>query len=76
LHGAFEYALAKNAIIYRNEQPEEFYLAQVADFICTLELTALKYQAGEQTSTADRFFGAWGNLTKNYLRALRKKLLR
>ena len=50
-------------------------LFQLADYICTLELTALKYQAHADTATDRLFFGQWGSFKKNYLRKLRKHRL-
>ena len=75
LHDALEYALSSNAVMYRDESPKDYRLAQAADLICTLELTALKYEAKESTKTDDRFFGAFGSFKKNYLRKIRKSLI-
>lgn len=75
LHDAAEYALATDAVIYRNASPKDYRLSQVADLICTLELTALKYMASEQTKTDTRFFGEAGSFKKNYLKKIRRKLL-
>ena len=75
LHDAVEYALSKNAIVYRNARPENYRLFQLADYICTLELTALKYQTHAETSTDRIFFGQWGSFKKNYLKKIRKKRL-
>jgi hypothetical protein len=73
LHDAAEYALAKDAVIYRVGSPKDYCLSQAADLICTLELTALKFDSGEQTSTDDRFFGTYGSFKKNYLKKIRRK---
>lgn len=75
LHDAVEYALSTNAIMYKNSGPKDYRLAQTADLICTLELTALKFEAKEATKTDNRFFGAYGSFKKNYLKKIRKKLL-
>lgn len=75
LHDAAEYALATEAVIYKDGDPKSFILAQVADLICTLELTAIKYEHGEQTRTDERFFGAAGPFKKNWLKKIRKMLL-
>lgn len=75
LHDAAEYALSTEAVIYKYGSPREYRLSQAADLICTLELTALKYKAKEQTKTDERFFGAFGSFKKNYLKKVRKKLL-
>jgi len=75
LHDAAEYALATEAVVYRDGDPKSFVLAQAADLICTLELTAIKYANGEQTRTDERFFGAYGSFKKNWLKKIRKKAL-
>ena len=36
----------------------DYRLTQAADYICTMEFTALKYAVGETTSTDERFFGS------------------
>ena len=75
LHDAIEYALATEAVIYKDGDPKSFTLAQAADLICTLELTAIKYDNNEQTRTDERFFGAAGTFKKNWLKKIRKKTL-
>ena len=75
LHDAIEYALARNAIVYRDATPSDYRFFQVADYLCTLELTALKYQRKTESTTDKRFFGEWGSFKKNYLKKIRKKRL-
>ena len=75
LHDAVEYALARDAVIYRDAKPADYRLFQLADYICTLELTALKYQSRSETATDRMFFGQWGSFKKNYLKKLRKHRL-
>ncbi len=75
LHDAIGYALASGAVMYRDGSPRDYRLAQAADMICALELTALKYEAKEQTKTDDRFFGAYGSFKKNYLKKIRKMMI-
>lgn len=75
LHNAVEYALASGVVMYRDGNPREYRLAQAADLICALELTALKYEAKKSTKTDDRFFGAFGSFKKNYLKKIRKMLM-
>lgn len=43
--------------MYRRASPLDYRLSQVADYICTLELAALKFDAGETTATDEAFFG-------------------
>ncbi len=75
IHDAVEYALSKNAIVYRDASPAQYRLVQVADLLCTLELTEIKYQAHEQTATDEKVFGTHGRFKKLYLRVARRKLL-
>ena len=75
LHDAVEYALSTNAVVYKDGSPKDYRLAQAADFICAIELVALKFEAGEATKTDDRFFGAYNSFKKNWLKKVRKKLL-
>lgn len=74
LHDAVEYALSTNAVMYKDGDPKDYRLAQAADLICALELTALKFEAKEATRTDDRFFGAFGSFKKNYLKKIRRKV--
>lgn len=75
-HAAFEYALNKQAIAYRDCSPAGFRLQQIADFICEVELAAIKYEANEAGGTERLFFGTNRDFKKNYLKKLRKKRLR
>lgn len=74
LHGAIGYALSKEAVIYRDASPRNYRLEQVADLLCTIELTALKYKANEQTNTDRKMFGDWRSFKTNYLKIMRKKM--
>ena len=75
LHDTAEYALSAEAVVYRHGSPGDYRLSQAADLICTFELTALKFEAGEQTRTDERFFGMKGAFRKNWLKKVRRKLL-
>lgn len=75
VHSAFEKTLSKEALVYRNANPAQFHLLQVADYIRTLELTEIKYQHHEETATDKIFFGTHTTFRKNFLRRLRKHLL-
>ena len=66
-------ALAREAVVYRAATPSEYRLSQAADYACAVELTALKYQAHEETATDRRFFGSWGTFRRNVLKTVRKK---
>lgn len=75
LHDAVEYAIAREAVVFRSATPSEYRLSQAADYACAVELTALKYQAREETATDRRFFGSWGTFRRNVLKTVRKKAL-
>lgn len=75
VHGAVEFALAKSGLMYRKTRAADFMLAQAADLLCTIELTALKYENGEATRTDEKFFGSERNFRRSYLKAVRRKLL-
>lgn len=75
LHGAIEFALSKQAILYKRASPSDYRLAQVADFLCTVELAAIKYGRHEETGTDTKIFGSSRAFRRNYLRLLRRKSL-
>lgn len=75
LHRAIEYALSKDAVVYRPAQPPEYRLSQAADYICTMELTAIKYAEHTATATDEKFFGKWSDFKKGILKETRKKLV-
>ena len=73
LREAVSYALSKESVLFRRSNPIDYRLSQVADFLCTIELTALKYEAKEITPTDDKIFGMVGSFRRNYLKKLRQK---
>lgn len=73
VHKAMDYALAKGTVIYRSASPADYRLSQVADYICTMELTALKYANKAATSTDGKFFGSWSQFKKGILKEVRSK---
>ena len=75
LHAAIEFILSKNAVAYRDASPQDYVLSQVADFLCTIELTATKYEHRDETRTDLKGFGNVTEFKKGYLRHLRKKAL-
>ena len=75
LHAAVEYVLSKESLMYRNASPSQYRLSQAADMICTLELTAQKFGAHEQTRTDEKFFGSAGSFKNNYMKSLKRKRL-
>ena len=75
LHKAIDYVVARNAVTYRPSTPADYRLAQAADYICTVELTELKYESGCPTATDEKFFGGHGKFKKGVLKEVRRKLL-
>lgn len=75
LHTAVEYALSREAILYRKAEHSDFILAQAADLLCTLEVTAMKYRDNGQTKTDEKLFGSARSFKKNYMKAIRRKRL-
>ena len=75
LHLAIEYALSKEAVVYQSAQPSEYRLSQAADYICTMEFTAIKYAEHAVTATDEKFFGKWSDFKKGILKETRKKLV-
>lgn len=61
LRAAFDYVLSKESILYRKTKSADYILAQAADMICTLELTAVKYSRKEATKTDEKMFGFVGS---------------
>ena len=75
LHDGFEYALAREAVMYRDARPVEYRMLQVADYVCGVELAALTYDAGEEGATDRIFFGSRRDFVRTFLRKLRKHAL-
>ena len=73
LHAAIEYSLAREAIMFRDAAPSDYRLAQAADFVCGIELAALRYSSHESTQTDAIFFGGSSAFKKNWLKHVRKK---
>lgn len=76
LHAALEYEISAQALLCRKASPQDFRLSQAADYLCTLELAALKFDAHETTSTDEAFFGLSAvKFKRDYLKKARKKLM-
>ncbi len=75
LHKAIEYALSKNAVTFRLASPTDYRLSQAADYICSMELTALKYMDKTMTGTDEKFFGHYSDFKRGALREVRAKRL-
>lgn len=75
LYGAISSCLSQQAVIRKKTTMTEYRPAQVADYLCTIELAAVKYAAKENGGTYDKFFGGIGTFKKNWLKQARRKLL-
>ena len=76
LREAFSDILGSQSVIYRKIDSKEYSMFQVADFICTLELTAIKFENNETTQTDEKFFGtSKAKFKKLFLRHIRKEQL-
>lgn len=73
LYNSVESVLSKQAIEKKRTTMTEYRLAQVADYLCTIELAAVKYAAKENGGTYDKFFGGIGSFKKNWLKQARRK---
>ena len=75
IHSAIEGRLSRQAAFFRDASPRRYVLSQVADYVCGIELTGLKFEKGEQTRTDLEFFSNVRAFKKNYLKKLRRKRL-
>lgn len=67
--------LSRQAGVFKVAHPQSHRLAQLADYVCGLELVSIKYESHQHTSTDELFFGGSTAFKKNFLRKLRKKHL-
>lgn len=75
VHKALDYALSKQSLVYRETTSEDYRISQIADYICTMELTALKYKSKTSTATDEKFFGPWSQFKKGIFKEMRGKAL-
>jgi len=67
--------LSKQVVVTRRTTMTEYRLAQAADYLCAIELAALRYNAKEDGGTYNKFFGGVGSFKKNWLKQARRKRL-
>lgn len=65
--------LSKGVVQRRKTSMTDYRLEQVADYLCTIELALVKYEAKEDGGTYDKFFGGIGSFKKNWLKQARCK---
>lgn len=75
VHKALDYALSKQSVVYRETSSEQYRISQIADYVCTMELTALKYKSKTSTATDEKFFGSWSQFKKGIFKEMRGKIL-
>lgn len=69
------FVLSKGAVERRKTSMADYRLEQVADYLCTIELAAVKYDAKENGETYNKFFGGPGSFKKNWLKQARRMAL-
>lgn len=67
--------LFEDAVVYRNVKPDRYRLFQVADYICGIELAAIRYEHNQAGPTEERFLGLRKAFRQNYLKKLRRHRL-
>lgn len=75
LHAAMEYVLSRDVPLYRDSDYKAYRLAQAADYLCEIELAAIKYKNHDETQTDIKFFGGIGSFKKNWLKQARRKCI-
>lgn len=75
LHRAFDFMLGDNVVEYKSLRYQDRRLAQAADYYCSIELAAMRYEHGEESSTYLKFFGPRGAFKRNWLKQARRKLI-
>ena len=73
---AFDETLSVNTAEYKRLRYQERRLAQVADYLYSTELAALRYADHEETSTYIKLFGSARAFRANHLKQVRRKLYR
>ena len=68
--------LSKGVVERRKTSMTDYRLEQVADYLCTIELAAIKYSEKEDGGTYNKFFGGIGTFKKNWLKQARRKMIK
>lgn len=66
------FVLSKGVIERRKTSMVDYRLEQAADYLCTIELAAIKFAAKENGETYNKFFGDIGAFKKNWLKQARR----
>ena len=75
LHRAFDYMLGDGVVEYRLISYQERRLAQVADYLSSIELAGMRFDSGSVSKTYERFYGTRGEFRRNFLKQARRKLM-
>ena len=76
LDQSFGFALSKGVLERRKTSMTDYRLEQAADYLCTIELAAIKYAAKEDGGgTYNKFFGGIGPFKRNWLKQARRKAI-
>ena len=62
------FVLSKGVVKRRKTSMVDYRLEQAADYLCTIELAAIKYAAKEDGETCNKFFGGIDPFKKNWLK--------
>lgn len=73
LYGAIGDELSKEAVCRKWTIMTDYRLEQAADYLCTIELAALRYADKEDGQTYNKFFGGVGKFKRNWLKQARRK---
>ncbi|VWL88576.1 Uncharacterised protein [Collinsella aerofaciens] len=65
--------LSKGVVRRRKTSMTNYRLEQVVDYLCTIELALVKYEAKEVGETYNKFFGGIGTFKRNWLKQARRK---
>lgn len=65
--------LSKGVVRRRKTSMTDYRLEQVADYLYTIELALVKYEAKENGETYNKFFGGIGSFKRSWLKQARNK---
>ena len=71
--GSVGKVLSKGVVRRRKTSMTDYRLEQVADYLCTIVLALVKYEAKEDGETYNKFFGGVGSFKRNWLKQARSK---
>ena len=72
MRAAFDFVLARNVASYRKPVYSERRLMQVAGYLTSIELAAIRHDRQQQSKSYERFFGSRNNLKRNLRKPARK----